>query len=766
MTDEIESGTPAPEDAPKPRKPRARKAAAGANTKQASAESRPATARTRKSPSPSGKTASAAEPAPKKKTAARRGTGTRKSAGKEPPEKAAGAPHPDVEYDFSGAEHLRAPAEDPIGDLSDGEAWAYTGEGLESEAQSEAEAYRDETAVDAVDGTLEAGEAAPADAGDSAIAAAPEQIAEAVAADRESEAGPKPQPPAKLERLQKILSQAGIASRRHAEEMITEGRVMVNGQVITALGSKADPERDHIRVDGKLLQGAERHRYFVLNKPKGYVTTVSDPEGRPTVMDLVRKLGERVYPVGRLDFQSEGLLLMTNDGALANQLTHASSGVEKIYLVKIAGQPDEEELERLRNGIMIERGGPASSGLYGAGGRVRTAPARIRQIRSGANPWYEVVLTEGRNRELRKMFSAVGHYVEKIRRVGYGPLVLDVEPGQVRELTLAEVDVLRQAAEGKLKPRRIRTEAMLPREAGRTAETRPAKPHGKHGHARDEEADFRRRPPQRFRDQERPRASEGFRAPERPRVSDRPRAPERPRAEDRFRTQDRPRNQDRPRTQARPEREFRGQRRDWQPRSREERPAWNKSGERPPAFGRRREEHGQRPERPGRNFSSRPPRGEGSRGPGRGFGRGPGARDESTRNEGRDRSRGFVARPARGESGGAPFRSRSEGSRGGRPQGRASGGAAAGGTAAGRPGRGFGAPGGRAGGARRGEEGGRRREFGASGRAAPGRTAPGGAAAGRAGRGKAGGARRGAAGGGRSGGFRPQDKRRGGGRGK
>ena len=170
-------------------------------------------------------------------------------------------------------------------------------------------------------------------------------------------------PPAKLERLQKILSQAGIASRRHAEEMIVAGQVMVNGQVVTQLGSKADAARDHIRVNGKLLKGAERHRYFMLNKPKGYVTTVSDPEGRPTVMEFFAKTSERLYPVGRLDYQSEGLLLMTNDGELANLLTKAGSGVEKIYLVKVAGQPTEEELERLRRGVTIEtrRGGFGAS---------------------------------------------------------------------------------------------------------------------------------------------------------------------------------------------------------------------------------------------------------------------------------------------------------------------------------------------------------------------------------------------------------------------
>ncbi len=262
--------------------------------------------------------------------------------------------------------------------------------------------------------------------------------------DADEEAGftPEPRPPAKLERLQKILSQAGIASRRHAEEMITEGRVQVNGKVVTELGSKADAARDHIRVDGKLLQGAERLRYFMLNKPKGYVTTVSDPEGRPTVIQIFSKMSERLYPVGRLDYLSEGLLLVTNDGDLANKLTKAATGVEKTYLVKVSGQPTDEELDRLREGVGIDRTRPGE-------GRVQTAPASIRQVRQGDNPWYEVVLIEGRNRELRKMFEEIGHFVEKIRRVGYGPLVLDQEPGQFRELAPDELARLRQAAEGK-----------------------------------------------------------------------------------------------------------------------------------------------------------------------------------------------------------------------------------------------------------------------------------------------------------------------------
>jgi 23S rRNA pseudouridine2605 synthase len=255
---------------------------------------------------------------------------------------------------------------------------------------------------------------------------------------------PQPRPPAKLERLQKILAAAGVASRRRAEELIEQGRVQVNGKIVTMLGTKADAARDHIRVDGKLLQGPERLRYFVLNKPRGFVTTVKDPEGRPTVMQFFDKMKERLYPVGRLDYLSEGLLVVTNDGELANRLTKASSGVEKTYLVKVAGQPTEAELDILRGGVSIALGAPGSR-------QIRTSPARIRQVRQGDNPWYEVVLIEGRNRELRKMFEEIGHFVEKIRRTGYGPLVLDQEPGNLRELQPEELAALRLAAEGKLR---------------------------------------------------------------------------------------------------------------------------------------------------------------------------------------------------------------------------------------------------------------------------------------------------------------------------
>jgi 23S rRNA pseudouridine2605 synthase len=238
------------------------------------------------------------------------------------------------------------------------------------------------------------------------------------------------------ERLQKIIAAAGIASRRKAEDLITGGLVSVNGQVVTELGSKADPEHDHVRVNGKLLHGSERHVYLLMNKPKGYVTTVSDPEKRPTVMDLLHGIGARVYPVGRLDFATEGLLLLTNDGDFANHLMKAASHVPKTYMVKVAGTPTSDGLNKLRAGIMI----PSDRGK-----RVRTAPAKIRAIREATNPWYEVTLTEGRNRQIRRMFEEIGHHVEKIKRVRYGPLELDVHPGKFRKLSPQEVEKLKGA---------------------------------------------------------------------------------------------------------------------------------------------------------------------------------------------------------------------------------------------------------------------------------------------------------------------------------
>jgi 23S rRNA pseudouridine2605 synthase len=253
------------------------------------------------------------------------------------------------------------------------------------------------------------------------------------------------------ERLQKIIAAAGIASRRKAEELITQGRVSVNGHTVTELGSKADLANDHIKVDGTLLRGAERHVYLLLHKPKGYVTTVSDPEGRPTVMDLVKNVGARIYPVGRLDWSSEGLLLLTNDGDLASRLTRAASHVQKTYLVKIAGRATEEEIEKLRRGIRIGSApvrtgiSRSSRGTSGKPKQVFTAPAQVRLTKDAANPWYEVTLIEGKNRQIRRMFEEIGHHVEKIKRVRYGPLALDVEPGESRELEPAEVTALRRS---------------------------------------------------------------------------------------------------------------------------------------------------------------------------------------------------------------------------------------------------------------------------------------------------------------------------------
>lgn len=250
------------------------------------------------------------------------------------------------------------------------------------------------------------------------------------------------------ERLQKIIAAAGIASRRKAEELIVSGAVAVNGRPVTELGAKADPAADRITVNGKVLNTAHQNIYILVNKPKGHVSTVSDPEGRKTVLDLVGRVNSRVYPVGRLDYNSEGLLLLTNDGELAHKLTHASSGVPKTYLVKVSGEPTAEGIERLRHGVSIPEGRDPH------GKRVKTAPARVRKFREGDNPWFEVTLIEGRNRQIRKMFEEIGHHVEKIKRVKYGPLELDLEPGRSRPLSDREVQMLRRATEGIAAPAR------------------------------------------------------------------------------------------------------------------------------------------------------------------------------------------------------------------------------------------------------------------------------------------------------------------------
>jgi len=235
------------------------------------------------------------------------------------------------------------------------------------------------------------------------------------------------------ERLQKILANAGVASRRKAEALIVEGRVMVNGQVITELGSKADPDTDHVKVDGKLLKQTENFLYIALNKPDNVVSTASDPQRRTTVIDLIQGVKGRVYPVGRLDYHSTGLILLTNDGDFANAITSASSKVPKTYLVKSKGQLTPEEEERFRTGVPLS-------------GR-RTSPAGLKLIRRGDNPWYEVRLIEGRNQQIRIMFKHFGHLVEKLRRVRIGSVELGtLKPGEFRFLAPEEVKKLMRAA--------------------------------------------------------------------------------------------------------------------------------------------------------------------------------------------------------------------------------------------------------------------------------------------------------------------------------
>jgi 23S rRNA pseudouridine2605 synthase len=234
------------------------------------------------------------------------------------------------------------------------------------------------------------------------------------------------------ERIQKILARAGVAARRKAEDLIREGRVTVNGKV-AELGAKADPQRDSIKLDGKRVEPARQHRYLLMNKPKGFLTAVSDPDGRPTVIDLVPPpLRKALVPVGRLDFHTEGLLILTDDGEFANRLSHPRYGCHKTYEVKVKGIPEESQVDRLRRGIVLD-------------GR-RTASCRIEVLRTtpqkgeeGGNAWYHVELSEGRTRQIREMFFRIGHPVQKLRRVAIGNLRdPDLEVGTLRELTEAE----------------------------------------------------------------------------------------------------------------------------------------------------------------------------------------------------------------------------------------------------------------------------------------------------------------------------------------
>ncbi|MEK7748045.1 MAG: pseudouridine synthase [Nitrospirota bacterium] len=234
-----------------------------------------------------------------------------------------------------------------------------------------------------------------------------------------------------MERLQKIIAQAGITSRRGAETLIMEGSVRVNGQVVTELGVKADPLKDHIKVNGKLLCAPRKKLYFILNKPKGYITSVSDPEGRPTVMQLLSGVRERLYPVGRLDYYTEGLLLLTNDGDLAHKLMHPSFEIEKKYWAKVKGVPSEGAINKI-----------AAGGIPVAGGV--SAPCKIRLTeKNDNNSWLELILHEGKKREIRVLMDQIGHFVLKLKRVGYAHLKLGTLPiGAYRPLTEREVEGL------------------------------------------------------------------------------------------------------------------------------------------------------------------------------------------------------------------------------------------------------------------------------------------------------------------------------------
>jgi pseudouridine synthase len=240
-------------------------------------------------------------------------------------------------------------------------------------------------------------------------------------------------------RLQKILSTAGIASRRAAETLIQEGRVSVNGATITELGTKADPETDDIRVDGRRVKLPSRHRYILLYKPRGYITTRSDPERRPTVMDLLVTGGVReyVYPAGRLDYDSEGLLILTNDGDLAAKLTHPRHGVPREYEVRVRGVPDRHALERLAKGVTLD-GRPTAP--------VQVALARVIDAADGPAAILSFVIQEGRNRQVRRMCDAVGHPVVRLRRVRIGPIADGrIRPGDFRDLSPSEVATLKSS---------------------------------------------------------------------------------------------------------------------------------------------------------------------------------------------------------------------------------------------------------------------------------------------------------------------------------
>jgi len=232
------------------------------------------------------------------------------------------------------------------------------------------------------------------------------------------------------ERLQKLIAQAGIASRRAAEQLMIDGQVSVNGHVVTELGTKADPEKDHIKVRGRLINKKLQTRsnvYILLNKPKGYLSSAADPEGRKLVVDLVKGNG-RLHPVGRLDYNSEGLIILTNDGNFTNHVA-GSKSIPKIYEVKVKGLPNKNAINKLRRGVLLEDG-------------YKTAPAEIKELPpTDKNGWYEVTLYEGHNQQIRKMFDTIGHSVVKLKRTAIGPIVdKHLKVGESRPLTEKEIE--------------------------------------------------------------------------------------------------------------------------------------------------------------------------------------------------------------------------------------------------------------------------------------------------------------------------------------
>ncbi len=265
-------------------------------------------------------------------------------------------------------------------------------------------------------------------------------------------------------RLQKLIASTGLSSRRKAEILIASGRVSVNGKIVRELGTKVDPDRDHVKIDGKHLTSAQPFVYLMLNKPKNVMSTLDDPGGRTTVKDFLRGVSVRVFPVGRLDFDSEGLMLLTNNGELAQALLHPRYHVPKTYLIKVKGVLKDEEIARLERGIRLEDG--------------MTSPAYVKKVRKvEANSWLEITIREGRTHQVKRMLDAVGHPVLKLLRIRMGPLALgNLEPGEFRFLTDRETNALRALVD----------ERMASAEQGRESIPRPKQPVRKEGWAKPE----------------------------------------------------------------------------------------------------------------------------------------------------------------------------------------------------------------------------------------------------------------------------------------